>query len=289
MEKIIITGAAGFLGKRLTRHFRDRYQVYGFTRKELDFTDREAVLRRLRELGPALVIHCGAISDVSACARNPELSERVNVDGVANMAEGSRAAGARMIFCSSDQVYYRRGTKEEEAAFKPSCETEVLEPVPLYGQQKLRAEDRCLEMQPDSVILRLTMLYGEPDDGERESGKGCFAWNLARSIREREPLSCFETCSRGITDVRELTACMERLREVPAGVYNFGSSTQGSDFETIRYVAEAFGAGELVRGKRADWKNLSMDTGKAQAAGIRFADTREALIRYLSEKGLKRR
>lgn len=43
MKKIAIMGARGFVGKNLTEHFQNKYEVYPITRKEVDLLDFESV------------------------------------------------------------------------------------------------------------------------------------------------------------------------------------------------------------------------------------------------------
>ena len=81
---------------------------------ELDFTKEEETEKAVRAFRPEVLLHCGAISDVGACEREPELSLRVNVEGTRNLARACREAGARMVMCSSDQVYFR-GQEEGES------------------------------------------------------------------------------------------------------------------------------------------------------------------------------
>ncbi len=106
MEKMLITGATGFLGSRAVDFYTGKYKVYAPTHRELDITDPQAAAHVIGQYQPDIVIHCAAISDVGQCGREPEKSWAINVAGSINIAKASREANASCILCSSDQVYF---------------------------------------------------------------------------------------------------------------------------------------------------------------------------------------
>lgn len=106
MEKMIITGATGFLGSRAVDFYTGKYKVYAPTHRELDITDPQAAAHVIGRCQPDIVIHCAAISDVGQCEKEPEKSWAINVTGSINIAKASKEANASCILCSSDQVYF---------------------------------------------------------------------------------------------------------------------------------------------------------------------------------------
>ena len=283
--RILLTGAGGFLGSRLLAYYGEKYEVCAPSHRELDFTREEETEKAVRAFRPEVLLHCGAISDVGACEREPELSLRVNVEGTRNLARACREAGARMVMCSSDQVYFcgQEEGESREAFLSPHREEEACRPIPVYGKHKLLAEEACLREQPDSVILRLTWMYGELTEEERQKGKGNLAVTLREMIRERKRKPFLTTDYRGVTDVNEVTRWMETAWDFPAGIYNFGSPVSGSVYETVRSVLADFGLGELAEpaeGKNGP-RNLAMDPQKSVQAGVRFPDSAEQIRKYL--------
>ncbi len=281
--RILITGSNGYLGKRLVKRYGDRHEIYAATHENLDFTDEDNIRAVFESFRPEVVVHCGAISDVGACGRNPEKSLKVNVYGTQNMARASADAGAKMVFCSSDQVYAQAAPQMVGRDFYlPHREAVKTEPVPVYGQHKLMAEALCMEENPKSVILRLSWMYDVPDEAERERGKGMFAEELKTAIAEGQALKLDSNTCRGITDCAEVAEKMEKAWNLPAGVYNFGSSGTDSVYETIRKVFARFGKADLVRcGGGGAVRNLLMDTHKAESVGIRFRSTVQGLCEYI--------
>ena len=291
--RIMLTGAGGFLGSRLFSYYKDKYEVWAPSHKELDFTREENARKAVGDFQPDVLLHCGAISDVGACERDPELSMRVNVEGTRYLARACKMAGARMIMCSSDQVYFRKiGEKESlEEYLRPHREDEHCSPVPVYGRHKLLAEEACLAEQPDSVILRLTWMYGELTEEERRKGRRNLASGLEELCRMfhqgqgKKKQSYSVTDHRGVTDVEEVVRRMEAAWELPAGIYNFGSPAYGSMYEIMRGVLENTGMEELLEPVSGDGgiRNLCMDPEKTAGAGIVFPETSEGIRHCLED------
>ena len=78
----------------------------------LDITDREAVLAAVTGERPDVVVHCAAWTAVDA-AEDPENREKVhavNALGTRYIAEAAKAAGAKMIYLSTDYVFDGQGS-----------------------------------------------------------------------------------------------------------------------------------------------------------------------------------
>ena len=152
--KILVTGGTGFLGRRTVAYFATLgCQVLAPNRRELDITNGEAASAWFRENRPQAVIHTAAVSDTALCQREPVWSEQINVAGCVHLARACREFGAKLVMCSSDQVYFG------SAAPGPHDEGRKLTPANVYGCQKLRAEQETLAILPDAVCLRLSWMY----------------------------------------------------------------------------------------------------------------------------------
>ena len=276
--KLLITGGSGFLGRRAVRKFGAGCRVLAPAHGELDITDRSAVMAFCEAEKPDLVLHCAAISDVGACGREPERSYAINVAGAVNLAAGAGAVGAKCVLCSSDQVYF--GSPEE----RPHREDEPVIPQNLYGREKLEAEFFCRTENPDCVLLRLSWMYDAVTLHEREHGD--FLRTLLPQLRAGERLSYPVYDRRGITDVNEVLANMEKCFALPGGVYNFGAPNDCSTYELMERVFDRVHLDRnlLTRNEQAfadGPRNLCMDQSKLNRAGIVFSSTEEGLVRAL--------
>src|SRR6185312_17032260 len=94
-----------------------------------------------------------------ACARDPELSDEVNVQATRELVADAKAAGVeRLIFASTCSNYGRMADPTV-----PITEDGELAPVSLYAEQKVQIEQALLgggfgELQP--TCLRFATVYG---------------------------------------------------------------------------------------------------------------------------------
>ena len=283
METWMITGVTGFLGPRVEVTLREKgeVEVLPMTREELNFTDEEQVKRVLGTLHPDVLVHAAAVSDTGACERDPEGSWKVNVTGVEYLSKACRENGTKLIFASSDQVYTGSEVR------MPHREDEILTPANVYGREKLEAERIVANWCPEGVSLRLTWMYDLPG---KLPVKPNFITNIRDAMDKGELLSFSENDFRGLTDGRIVAERITHLKDVPGGVYNFGSPNALNFYETAVRTVEALGGdSEKIVKRREDgnFRNLAFSTAKLEAAGIFFPDTIEGILNrltHLSEK-----
>jgi nucleoside-diphosphate-sugar epimerase len=175
--KVLVTGGAGYVGAELV----DELVVAGHDVRVLDVLlhGQEDVAERLASLDVELVradvrdrdarqralqgiegvVHLAAIVGDPACARDPELSNAVNVDGTRALVEDVRAAGVeRLIFASTCSNYGRMADPTV-----PIDESGELRPISLYAEQKVAMERSLLETEPNgtaTTCLRFATVYG---------------------------------------------------------------------------------------------------------------------------------
>nr|WP_300885853.1 sugar nucleotide-binding protein [uncultured Schaedlerella sp.] len=276
MKRLLITGASGFLGRRAAAFYSETCEICAPSRTELDITDLENVYAVFRRFKPHCVIHCAAVSDLGMCEKDPEGSWRINVDGSRNMAAAAAEFSAKCLLCGSDQVYFGNGIKG------PHREDEPIAPPTVYGREKKAAEEECLAVNPDCVILRLTWMYDTCTLAPQEHGD--FFRTLADRLRTSAPLSYPVYDIRGITDVNEVIRNFKSALELNGGIYNFGSPNHRNTYETVRAMFTALGwdPRSLTKNEEAfaaDPRDISMDTGKLNDSGITFSSTLDALAR----------
>lgn len=128
----------------------------GLTRDRLDLLDFAAVGREFQKDKPQLVIHCAAISTIAEAQANPALARRVNVEVTKLLAE--LAAEVQFIFFSTDLVFDgRKGNY---------LETDATNPIHVYGETKLAAEEIVLK-NPRHLVVRTSLNAGVSYTGNR--------------------------------------------------------------------------------------------------------------------------
>lgn len=280
MQKILITGASGFVGSRFVERWRNDFVILAPSHTELDITDAQAVECYVTLNSPQVILHLAALSNTWYCEQHPDESYRVNVEGVRNLAAAAARNGVKFIFFSSDQVY--NGNCESG----PMSEDVAVAPETVYGRHKLEAEQRALELCPTAVALRVTWMY----DIERAAGMPVhanFVLNIAKAIKERTPLVLPVREYRGITWVRDIVEYLPATFNLAGGLYNYGAGCTMDTYETACCYCEmlvGLQSGPLLHPDYERYpnheRNLSMSTDKifrASGGTICFGSTMDGL------------
>lgn len=274
MQKLLVTGAGGFVGSRVCQQWRGQFELITPPRGFLAAADEAALRQFVEAHRPDCILHAAALSDTGYCAAHPEESYRANVLVPEWLAKAAQDTGAKLLAFSSDQVY--AGVSQPG----PLPETLELHPANVYGQHKLEMEQRVLAHCPEAVLVRATWLYDLP--GYQLPIRGNLPLNLLRAALRGESVRFSARDFRGVSSVREVIANLPPAFALPGGVYNFGSGNDFNMVETARQFAAILGISVPI--EEADWpRNLVMDGAKLRKYGIAFLSTQDALRRCLKD------
>jgi dTDP-4-dehydrorhamnose reductase len=279
MQKILVTGASGFVGSRFVERWRYDFSLLTPSHAELDITDQESVERFFIDNAPQVVVHLAALSNTWYCEQNPDESYKVNVQGVCNLAQAAMRYGAKFIFFSSDQVY--NGNSE----CGPLSESVDVMPENVYGRHKLEAERMALELNPGTVALRASWMYDKPREGMPLHDN--FVQIITNSVNEHRPMIFPVREYRGITWVREAVEYLPATFNLEGGVYNYGAPNTMNTYETACCYCEMLAglkSGALLQPDYERYvqheRNLSMSVDKifrASGGTIFFSSTIDGL------------
>ncbi|AXB06225.1 SDR family oxidoreductase [Aeromonas caviae] len=167
-NKIILTGASGFVGRQI-KYAIPREQLILVGRRNLD-EEYSFFLSNLDENSQyddvmkdvACIIHCAARAHIMHDeADNPYcLYHKINVDGTLNFAKQAAVNGVkRFIYISSIKV-----NGESTTLNWPFTEKNTPAPVDAYGLSKLAAENSLRELAIETgmevIIIRPPLVYG---------------------------------------------------------------------------------------------------------------------------------
>lgn len=152
--KILVTGAKGQLGTDVVDILKNEdFEVYGFSREELNVTNEGEVQRVISELTPDVIIHTAAFTKVDLAEKEVETAYQVNAVGTRNVVVAAEKIGAKVCYLSTDYVFDGTGTR-------PYHEYDVPNPLSIYGKSKLAGEVLTQSLCSRYFIVRTSWVYG---------------------------------------------------------------------------------------------------------------------------------
>ncbi|MGO3792789.1 MAG: dTDP-4-dehydrorhamnose reductase [Enterococcus gilvus] len=274
---ILITGGHGQLGTEL-RHLLDEKKIeYVSTdADQLDITDKEGTYKFITEMKPKLIYHCAAYTAVDKAEdEGKELDELINVDGTRNVAEAAKAAGAMLIYISTDYVF--DGTKKD-GMYQVGDATN---PLSEYGRTKLLGEQAVQEIMEDYYIIRTSWVFGIYGHN--------FIYTMQNLAKTHDRLTVVNDQFGRPTWTRTLAEFMTFVIETnaPFGVYHLSNENSCSWYEFAKEILKdtkvevAPVTSEEYPQKATRPQYSIMDLSKAKALGFEIPTWQEALASFL--------
>ena len=151
--KVVILGTGGRLGAALLREYRDKYDVAGFTRAQLDLANANDVRQRLGGLKFDVLINAAAFTNVDACETERDRAFQINAEAPGVLAQICNAKEAKLIHFSTDYVF----DGEKHA---PYTEEDRANPISCYGESKLAGETNALAGENGHLVMRVSWVFG---------------------------------------------------------------------------------------------------------------------------------
>jgi dTDP-glucose 4,6-dehydratase len=268
MERLLVTGGAGFIGSAFVRHVLDqepetRVVTYdaltyaghpenlrGLPRAEqhhlvvADVADAKALGRAFQEHAPTAVVHLAAETHVDRSHDDALRFVRTNVLGTQCVLDACHRAGIRMLHVSTDEVY---GSVK---APKKSLPSDPLRPTSSYAASKASADLLALAAQQtrgqDVILARCTNNYGP-----RQTPEKLIPLMITRALRGEElPVYGDGLQVRDwihVEDhVRGLLLALRKGR--PGAVYHFAGRSPHRNIDVVHAIVDLAGASrKLVR------------------------------------------
>ena len=293
MKRILVTGAAGFIGSHLSDALLargdevigvDNFNTYydpsikrgnisralsmdRFTIHEEDICDRHRMAALFEQTEPEVVVHLAARAGVRPSLQDPNLYHMVNVIGGQNMLDLCREFGpSHLVFASSSSVY--GGSKDI-----PFRETDpVMRPVSPYAATKRMNELQAHVYQHvygvRTTMLRFFTVYGPRQRPDMAIHK------FTKMILAGEPIPMFGDGStqRDYTYIDDIIDGVVRAVDTPFDyeIFNLGESHTTTLSELIALI-------ERHTGIKAVIDQQPMQAGDVEVTYANVEHARESL------------
>jgi dTDP-4-dehydrorhamnose reductase len=162
-DRVLVVGGDGIVGSalavclknqgfRVTKTSR-KYRDDSSKIKYLDLTDVRT-LKQIENNRYDTTVLCAGVSSVRICEETPDITRKINVDGILNLCEKLIETNSRIVYLSSNMVF-------DGKIIYPSV-TDKQEPLTEYGKQKAYVENALRSLSDNTSILRFSKIL-EPN------------------------------------------------------------------------------------------------------------------------------
>lgn len=291
MKKLLITGASGFLGWHLCELAKQEWEIYAtyfsheikiddVKTQKVNLTDFVELKQIFSEIQPDAVIHTAALSQPNYCQNHPEESHAINVTASYNIAGLCADKSIPCVFTSTDLVF--------DGLNAPYQETDSVNPVNLYGEQKVLAEQEMLKCYPMTAVCRMPLMFGNATPTATS-----FIQGFIQTLKSEKELNLFidefRTPVSGKTAANGLLIALEKVN----GIIHLGGKERMSRYDFGRILVEIFQLPStgLKAGRQKDVKmaaprpaDVSLNSEKAFSLGYQPLSIKEELERVRSEE-----
>lgn len=274
---ILITGGHGQLGTEL-RHLLDekKLEYLSTDADQLDITDKEGTYKFITDMKPEIIYHCAAYTAVDKAEdEGKELDEKINVEGTRNVAEAAKAAGATLIYISTDYVF---DGKKKEGMYQVDDTTN---PLSEYGRTKLLGEKAVQETMDDYYIIRTSWVFGIYGHN--------FIYTMQKLAKTHDRLTVVNDQFGRPTWTRTLAEFMVFVieKKAPFGIYHLSNENSCSWYEFAKEILKdtdvevAPVTSDEYPQKATRPQYSIMDLSKAKGLGFEIPTWQEALASFL--------
>ena len=245
--RVLVTGAAGQVGLDLVdalggglppggrvsfqpdarRVEAGEFDVVACARRDLDVSDREAVVQVVDAARPDVIVHLAAYTAVDRAEQEAPACYAVNADGTGFLSAAAASSGAHLVAVSTDYVF----DGEKGSAY---LEDDPTNPLNVYGASKRAGELCCGDAD---TVVRTSWVMGV-------RGK-----NVLHAIAERaasgQSVRFVDDQIGTVTLAADLARALVTLvRARPGGCWHVANSGTTTWFNVARFAGDVLGRGD---------------------------------------------
>lgn len=222
---VLITGSNGQLGSELKSLAKEQGSLdFLFTDiKELDITNKEALINYVEKHKPDFIINCAGYTAVDKAEKEKQSAIRLNSLAVQNIIKAIEQSSCRLIHISTDYVLNGHGDHALN-------EEDIPGPQSVYALSKYKGELNALKSDK-SIIVRTSWLYSSYGHN--------FVKTILRLSKERDSINVVNdqigTPTYGADLARAIISIIATCNSNPqinyAGIYHYSNSGKCSWYD----------------------------------------------------------
>ena len=243
MKKILITGANGLLGQKLTSLYKQSAGVEVvatgvgpsinpdklLSYMEMDITSPEVVNRVISGTCPDVIINTAAMTNVDHCETNKASCWQLNAEAVRHLVDAAEQNNCFLIHLSTDFIF--------DGSAGPYKEDDEPNPLSHYAESKLASEKILAESNIRFAIVRTQLVYGIVPNLGRSN---IILW-VKKSLEEGKEIQVVNDQWRTPTLAEDLAKGCALIAEKEAkGVFNISGDDLLTPFDMAMATCEFF-------------------------------------------------
>ena len=257
MEKVIVTGGAGFIGSNLVdrlielgyrvlvidNEYSDAHESFYWNENaenyKYDITNYDLIEPLFK--GVKYVFHLAAEARIQPAIKNPVTSVNINVVGTCNILQAARTHGVERVIYSSTSAAY--GLKNAPP-LKESMPNDCLNP---YSVSKVAGEELCRMYTELFGLKTITFRYFNVY-GERQPTKGQYAPVIGLFLKQKESGLDMTVVGDGlqtrdythVSDVVSANIAASKCADGFGEVYNIGCGRSYSVLDLVKMIGGSY-------------------------------------------------
>ena len=236
--KVFISGASGLVGGNCLKHFTEQGweavgSYYSYPTDNTVFYDTLVPGNPdnfdVTAFTPDVIVHCGALTHVDYCETHEQESYEKTVQSTINLIALAKQCKAKLVYISTDYVF--------DGKHGPYLEDAPVNPISVYARHKLEAEQMALREIPNTLVLRVTNVYGNEVRGKNFVARIVDQCLNKQKLTLKLPYDQYASPANAWDIAR---AMFVLLRDGKQGIYNIGSTDYVNRVELALRVLSYF-------------------------------------------------